>query len=420
MTPEMIRARLLEIQNGLEGIVAVDGAYSEEQVAQVDELNAEFETLTKQLETAEKVEAMKAKASASTGRKTTPAPTVQVGVNRATDRFGGFSSGGDYLNAVKRASSGDLDKRFQNAIYEKNGEEGGFLVPEEMSAGILKKLESNESLMAAATTIPVSGNSLTVNVDESQPWNQGIQAYWLAEGASLTESKPNFKQASFRLQKVGAMVKATDELLDDTTALEGYIMAAAPAAIMHKINSAIISGNGAGKPQGIISSGFTVTQTKESGQAADTIVARNVINMYSRMFPTAHAGAAWYINAGAVPALMTMKDDNGNFIYLSPGSQMNQSPYGMLLGRPVVPMMSGIPALGDLGDIIYANLGYYWMIRKASGVKSATSIHLHFDKEITSFRFTLRVDGKCPFTSPVTTEFGSYQMSAFVQLEARA
>jgi len=421
MTPEQIRARLLEIQNSLDSIVAVDGAYSDEQVGQVDALNAEFETLTKQLETAEKVEAMKARASASAGRKAAPAPItqVQVGVNRATDRFGGFSSNGEFLNAVKRAAAGEIDKKFQNTIYEKNGEEGGFLVPEDMSETILKKLESNESLMAATTSIPVSGNALTLNIDESQPWNQGIQAYWLAEGAALTESKPAFKQASWRLQKVGALVKATDELLDDVVALEGYIKTAAPAAIMHKVNAAIISGNGAGKPQGIINSPFTVTAAKESGQTADTIVARNVIKMYSRMLPGARAGASWYINAGAEEQLLTMKDDLGNFIYLSPGSQMNQTPYGLLMGRPVVPLMSGIPALGDLGDIMLANLSYYYMIRKASGVKSATSIHMNFDREITAFRFTLRVDGKCPFQAPVTTEFGAYQMSAFVQLEAR-
>ena len=81
--------------------------------------------------------------------------------------------------------------------------------------------------------------------------------------------------------------------------------------------------------------------------------------------------------------------------------------------------MGGMPALGDVGDILFADLSYYYMIRKAAGIKSATSIHLYFDKEITAFRFSLRLDGKCPFTSPVTTEFGSYQMSAFVALEAR-
>ena len=230
MTPDQIRARLLEIQNALEGITASDEGYTDEQVAEVDGLNTEFETLTKQLETAEKLEAMKQKASASQGRKTAPqapATRIEVGANRATDRFGGFRSNGEFLGAVKRAASGDIDKVFQNSTaYEKNGEDGGFLIPEEMSSTILKKLESNESLMAATTSIPVSGNALTIDVDESQPWNQGIQAYWLAEGAALTESKQAFKQASWRLNKVGVLVKATDELLDDATALEGYIQTA--------------------------------------------------------------------------------------------------------------------------------------------------------------------------------------------------
>ena len=420
MNAEQIRARLMEIQNLLEGIQASDEGYTDEQVTQINDLNAEFEAKTTQLETLEKVEAMKAKVSASAGRKVAPKDPVRVEVGAgAKDRFGGFNSGGDFLNAVKRAASGEIDRRFQNVAYEKSGEDGGFLVPEEMSSVILKKLESNESLMASTTSFNVSGNTLTLPIDETQPWNQGIQAYWMAEGAAFTESKNAFTEASWRLHKLGALVKATDELLDDAVALESYIKVAAPAAIMHKLNSAILSGNGAGKPQGIINSPFTVTVAKESGQTADTIVTRNIIKMYSRMIPSARAGGAWYVNAGAESELLTLKDDLGNFIYLAPGSQMNQSPYGLLMGRPVYPLMSGIPALGDLGDILFANLSYDYMIKKASGVKSATSIHLNFDRETTAFRVSMRVDGKSPFAAPVTTEFGSYTMSAFVQLEAR-
>src|SRR5690606_36062033 len=230
-------------------------------------------------------------------------------------------------------------------------------------------------------------------VDETQPWNGGVQAYWTAEGAQITESKPSFKQASWRLQKLAALVKATDELLDDATALESYILASAPNAIMHQVNKAILTGNGVGKPLGIINSPFTVTVGKESGQAADTVLAANLVKMYSRMFPASRTNAAWYINPAVEEQLRVVKGPDNQYIYLAPGSQLNQTPYATLLGRPVVPLMGGMPALGDVGDIIFADLSYYYMIRKAAGVKSATSIHLHFDKEITSFRFSLRLDG---------------------------
>lgn len=427
MKPEEIRAAMGDIAAKIEAITAGPDGFTPEQQEEINALNDEFEKLDGQLEAAEKKASVQAKAAASAGRKTTsPAPAAggtRVSVSEPLNsRFGGFESSAAWLNAVKAAGrTGEVDKRLlQNAtIKESVGEDGGFLVPEEISTAILKKLEGDESLMSRTTALQVGGNSLTINVDETQPWNGGVTAYWTQEGATITESKPAFKQASWRLQKLAALVKATDEMLEDATALESYIKVAAPNAIMHQVNKAILNGNGIGKPLGIIQSPFAVTQTKESMQTADTVNASNILKMYSRMFPASRASAAWYINPQVEEQLRMMQDPNGNYIYISPGGQMNQTPYGMLLGRPVIPLMGGMPGIGDVGDIIFADLSYYYMIRKASGVKSATSIHLHFDKEITSFRFSLRLDGKCPFQSPVTTEFGSYQMSAFVLLEAR-
>ena len=422
LTPEQIRARLAEISSSLKDIEDTKGdeGYSAEQITQIDGLTEEFSSLNVQLEAAEKLASTQAKANTSAGRKT-ESPRIQVGANLAT-KVGGFPTAGEWLMAVKKAGqNGEMDPRFKNAapMKESIGEDGGFLVPEEIGTSILKKLEGDESLMSRTNAIQVGGNSLVLNVDENQPWNGGVQAYWTAENTTITESKPNFKQANFRLQKLAALVKATDELLDDAIALESYIKSAAPNAIVHQVNKAILTGSGVGKPQGILNSGFTVTQTKESGQAADTVVAANILNMYARMFPMSRSNAAWFINPAVEPQLLGLKNGAGDYIYLSPGGQMNATPYGLLLGRPVIPLMGGMPALGDVGDIVFADLSYYYMIRKASGVKSATSIHLHFDKEVTSFRFSLRLDGKSPFQSPVTTEFGSYSMSAFVNLEAR-
>lgn len=428
MNLEQIRARLAAIAARLEEIQASETGYTEDQQTEVDTLSGEFETLNGQLATAEKVEAMKATAKASAGRKVAPAAGTEVRVEVAAPRnhkFGGFNSPGEWLMAVKTAGqTGEIHKTLKAAVAtEKVGEDGGFLVPEEISGAILKKLDgADDSLMARSNFLQVSGNSLTVNVDESQPWNQGIQAYWTAEGAPITESKASFKQASWRLQKIAALVKATDELLDDATALGSYIQSAAPNAFMHKINSAIMSGNGSGKPLGIINSPFAVTVAAESMQTADTINANNIVKMYGRMFPSSLANSIWLVNPACLDQLRLLQDSNGNYIYLAPGGFGNQiaaSPYATLLGRPVIPMMGSIPQLGDVGDIQLVDMSYYWGIRKAAGIASATSIHLLFDKEQTAFRFSMRLDGRCPFQSPVTTEFGNFQMSAFVLLAAR-
>jgi HK97 family phage major capsid protein len=278
----------------------------------------------------------------------------------------------------------------------------------------------DEALLPRTTSFDVSGNSLSLPTDELQPWTGGIEAYWTAEGRQISESKHRFGTADWKLNKLAALVKVTDELLEDSTALESYVLGKAPGAIDYKVNGAIIDGSGAGQPKGILNSDFKVRVSKEVGQAADSIVARNIVKMYSRMIPSSRANAVWYINAQVEDQLRLMQDDNGQYIYLAPGSQMNQSPYGLLMGRPVIPMLGSMKQLGDEGDIIFADLSYYYTIKKVGGVKQAISSHLFFDQAINAYRFTMRMDGSCPFKTPVVTEFGNYEMSGIVTLEDRA
>lgn len=423
MTPEEIRKAMGAISAQIEEIVP-DGEYTDEQVQSINALNEDFEKLSTQLETAEKVEGMKAKATASNRKTPAVIPaqkqtTIEVGAS-GTDRFGGFKSSAEFINAVKNASKGIFAPQFQNLQREAVGEEGGFLVPTDISTVIWKKFQDEGSLLARVNTMPVSGNSMTIPVDETSPWNGGAVSYWVDEGMPIPTTKIKFANAELKLKKVGCIIKATDELLEDTVALESQLKNAASSALVHKVNAAIISGDGVGKPLGFLNSPFAVTVAKESAQAADTIVAANVIKMASRLLPQSRANAVWMGNVAAVAALNGLTDSNGDYIFLKNGTGLNQGPYDTLLGMPILPFLAGFPALGDSGDLVLVDLSYYWAIVKSGGVKTASSIHLHFDREITAFRFTMRIDGKVPFQTPVNPEFGTFPMSAIVKLADRA
>lgn len=420
MNLEQMKARLGEIVAKLQEYAAVEN-YSADDVNEINALNEEFEGLKMNIEAKEKVAAITASASVS-ARKAAPeaAQRIEVSASR-TEKQGGFKNFGEFLTSVKKASNGEVDKRFFNTMSTGVDAEGGFLVPDEFMTDVTKRLESDESLLARCRQFIVSSNNLTLPKDESQPWNGGVQASWLNENAQYTATTPNtLSEVDFKLKKIGALIHITDELVSDAVALESYIRGMAPGSIMHKINEAIIDGDGLGKPSGILGSSFKVQVAKEAGQAADTIVARNVIKMYSRMLPASRGQAVWLINAGCEDQLRTMVDDNGNFIYLAPGSQANQSPYGLLLGRPVIAMLGSLPALGDEGDIIFADFNYYYAILKSNGMRQAVSSHLKFDYDVQSFKFTMRLDGKVPFSTPVTTQYGAHTMSAFVTLADRA
>lgn len=426
MNPEQMKARLAEILAKLEEYKTL-AQYSDEDVETVNKLSDEFDGLKKQIETVEKIESMKNKATVST-RVVAPQAAVnaEVGTNRQTlDPKGGFQTAGEFFKAVSNAASGRVDKRLtiQAGMQEKIGEEGGFLIPSDYRTEIQKKVTGDESLLSKTRQFQTTSNTLVLPTNEVAPWDgTGVQAYWEGEAGLFTESKTKFGEMSMRLHKLTALVRVTEELMEDAPALESWIKGEAPTAMLHKVNTAIISGSGAGMPLGILNSGFKYQVAKESGQVADTIRFENVNNMAGRIIPTSFAKAVWIVNPAVLPLLPLMKFDFAAAspvpVYI-PATGVSGAPYGTLYGRPILPMMGGTKALGDEGDIMLVDLSYYYSAVKTAGVKADVSTHVYFLTQESAFRFSMRIAGQCPFKAPITTENGNFQMSGFVTLEPR-
>jgi HK97 family phage major capsid protein len=104
--------------------------------------------------------------------------------------------------------------------------------------------------------------------------------------------------------------------------------------------------------------------------------------------------------------------------YWEPGSIRNQSDFGTLYGRPVIPLES-CSALGDVGDIILCSLGQYLTVTKIGGIRADVSMHLWFDYDMSAFRFVLRMAGAPELSAPISRANSSNTLSAFVTLAAR-
>ena len=103
--------------------------------------------------------------------------------------------------------------------------------------------------------------------------------------------------------------------------------------------------------------------------------------------------------------------------YMPPGG-LSASPYGTLKGRPVIPIEQ-CAALGTAGDIILADFSQYVTCTKG-GIQTASSIHLNFKYDETTFRWVYRADGQPTWNAPLTPykDTGETQ-SPFVVLAAR-
>ena len=352
--------------------------------------------------------------------------------DRPKDKFGSL---GEQMACVVRAGrpGGQVDPRLYNiraasGLNETVPSEGGFLVQQDFTQELLQQTFQTGILAAKCRRQPISGtsNSIKINgVDETSRASTrygGILGYWESEAGLKTKSKPTFRKIELNLHKLIGLCYATDELLDDAPALEGFIREAFPGEFGFLIDDAIINGTGVGQPMGILTAGCLVSVAAETGQVADTIVAENVEKMYSRMFASSLGRAEWYINANVQPQLFKMSHavgTGGALIYM-PAGGLSAQPYGTLFGRPVIPIEQAA-TLGDVGDIIFADLSGGYILAEKGGIKADMSIHVRFEYDESLFRFVLRVDGQPVRASALTPYKGtvSHSQSHFIALAAR-
>lgn len=339
-----------------------------------------------------------------------------------------FESLGHQLQAVMKAETShgrDIDVRLKaTGLSEGQPSEGGFSVQTDFATQLLEKTFAASDLINRVTKFQVSGGANSMKIPavsdasraDGSRWG-GIRAYWAAEAGLKTASQPAFDQISLELKKLVGLCYATDELLQDAGALEGWIRQAFTNEFAFKIGDAIVNGDGAGKPLGILNAPCVYAITAETGQGSNTIVTENIIKMWAARFGPKSQDYVWLINQNIEPQLYTMSlaiGAGGIPVYM-PAGGISGAPYGTLFGRPVIPC-EFCASLGTTGDIILADLSQYIMIEKG-GVQSASSIHVKFTYDETCFRFVYRCDGQPWWKTYITPYKGttSYQ-SCFVTL----
>lgn len=307
------------------------------------------------------------------------------------------------------------------------GADGGFAVIPEFSQNILSRVYDS-SIFETTDNYTVAGNSMTFprNAETSRKDGQragGMLGYWVAEGQTVTSSKPTINTFTLKLKKVAVVVYLTDELIQDAgQSLEAYVTRKASDEFKFQIDNSIVSGQGAGRPQGWMYSNAKYTAAKVTNQAAKTILPENIAEMWRHLYAGSRKNAVWYINQNTEPQLLLMAlgiGTAGQAVYMPPGG-MSAAPYATLNGRPVEAIEYAMP-LGTEGDIMLVDPSHYVTISKG-GVVQAQSIHVEFLTDQLALRFTMRVDGETWENSAVAPYQGDATLdaqSSFITLAAR-
>jgi HK97 family phage major capsid protein len=315
--------------------------------------------------------------------------------------------------------------RAASGMNEGTPADGGFLVQKDFSDKMITMIYETSKLAKYCTEIPISANSNEIEIPALDETSRatgsrlgGVRVYWGNEGDSPTTSKPKFRTIKMSLLKMFAAGYTTEELQMDAAALGSFLESCFVNELGFEMDDCIIRANGAGRPEGILSSPALVTVTKETSQTAATFNFQNALKMRIRMCARGLSKARFFVNQelwGQIPQMTLLGGTSSPGIFTH---DAKVSPDGTLLGHPVE-VLEQCSALGTLGDVLFLDLSQYLLIKKGD-IQKASSIHVRFLAGENTFRCMQRWNGQGIWNSAITPYKGSNTVSPFIALETRA
>lgn len=232
---------------------------------------------------------------------------------------------------------------------------GGYLAPEEFGSEILKKIVELSPIRQYARVTTIGASEIKYPRKLT-----GTAATWVSEIGERTESGMTFEQATFTPYELSTFVPISRQLLEDNAyGLEGELTSDFAEAFAKAENAAFVSGNGTGKPNGLLTAtGITEVKTGHASTLG-TDPAATIIGMFHSVPSVVAQNGVWVMNRKTLGTLRTLKDATGRFIMLDPitvGAPMT------LLGRPIVEAIDMPDVAANAFPIMFGDMSGYRIV----------------------------------------------------------
>jgi HK97 family phage major capsid protein len=307
--------------------------------------------------------------------------------------------------------------------------DGGFFLQGETSVDLMTTGFNNSEVLSRCDARTVSDGTQfldIIGIDETSRVNGsrggGVTVYTAAELDAFTQSKTKFKKIRIEPKKLTGLYYASSEVMNNVTFLGQEMRSLFGEEFAFKCQDLVIRGTGAGEPLGILNAGCLITQAKESGQAADTIVTENILGMETKIWREGPK-LVYLVNRETKPQLSTLSLAIGTGgvpapLYKNEFYEGNR--ISTLNGLPCITIEQAA-ALGDAGDIILADFSQYITANRGD-INEAMSIHVNFLYDQQTFRFIYYFEGQPRWATSVTPYKGASgaKVGPFITLAARA
>ena len=213
---------------------------------------------------------------------------------------------------------------------------GAAIAPEEFYKEIEKEVEKEALLYARVEKIPVTGaGSLGLPYEETDAsaaaWTDEVPANDISADTSWKFGKRELHPSDLtKLIKVSKKLLAASAFSMDELARNKI-----SEKLVAAFESAIVSGDGSGKPLGIFTASNDGIPTSRDVATATalTIAADDLVNVYMKLRPAYRRKAVWIMNTAFLADIMKLKDKNGQYLW---HESIRAGEPSTLLGLPVL------------------------------------------------------------------------------------
>ena len=235
---------------------------------------------------------------------------------------------------LRRGEKAVYTEAHQKALTYGNDTEGGYLVPVEMASSIVERIYEDSSLRSVANVQQIGGSIYKIPV----AWGR-IGSGWVGETQNREETGTGqpFKEVAITAHELYAYPIASLSLLEDSAVnLEDWIGKEAGNEFARDENAAFISGDGNGKPRGVLTypvgSGFGMLEAINSGIAGG-VNYDSFVNLITGLKTGYQSRAAFLTSRLGLAMVMKLKDGEGRPLWLP---SLTEGAPSTLLGRSVV------------------------------------------------------------------------------------
>jgi HK97 family phage major capsid protein len=241
---------------------------------------------------------------------------------------------------VRHGEANGLHLLEQKALSVGSGADGGYLVPLETEAAVIRGVKNISPIRA------IAGNRTVSATVYKKPFAvTGPATGWVAETATRPETNsPTLAELTFPTMELYAMPSATQTLLDDSAVnIDEWLAEEIQIAFAQQEGTAFVSGDGNNKPKGFlaytkIANGswewdkIGYVATGEDGGFAEENPSDNLIDLIYSLKSDYRSNAHWVMNRATQAAIRKIKDADGNYIW-QPGERADLSP--TLMNYPI-------------------------------------------------------------------------------------